>query len=102
MTEKDIVQKVDAQGVDPTKVLIQDIMSSPLITIPKDSTVRQVSDAMRTFKVRKIVVKDENGSLVELVTSCELAKWCSAQNDYSDPALNALPAQLKPGEGPYE
>jgi CBS domain-containing protein len=101
VTEKDIVQKVAAEGVDPSKVLIEDIMSTPLITISANSTVRQVSEAMRTYKVRKIVVTDENERLVGLVTSVELAKWCSAQNNYSDPALNAL-AELKPGEGPYE
>jgi CBS domain-containing protein len=101
VTEKDIVQKVAAEGFDSAKVLVEDIMTSPLITIPSTSTVRQVSEAMRTFKVRKIVVMDEKEQIVGLVTSVELAKWCSAQNNYSDPALNAL-AQMKPGEGPYE
>ncbi len=101
VTEKDIVQKVAAEGFDPSKVLIEDIMSSPLITIRSDSTVRLATEAMRTYKVRKIVVMDENEHLVGLVTSFELAKWCSAQNNYSDPAMNAL-AELKPGEGPYE
>jgi CBS domain-containing protein len=101
VTEKDIVQKVTAEGIDPTKVLIEDIMSSPLITISVNSTVRQVSDAMRTYNVRKIVVKEKNGVLVGLVTSVELAKWCSAQSKYSDPALNAL-AEIRPGEGPYD
>lgn len=101
VTEKDVVQKVAAEGIDPTKVLTQDIMSSPLITISVASTVRQVSDAMRTYKVRKIAVMGESGGLVGLVTSGELAKWCSAQNKYNDPAMNAL-AGLKPGEGPYD
>jgi CBS domain-containing protein len=101
VTEKDIVQKVAAEGFDPSKVLIEDIMSSPLITIKSNATVRLATEAMRTYKVRKIVVMDENDRMVGLVTSFELAKFCSAQNDYSDPAMNAL-AELKPGEGPYE
>jgi CBS domain-containing protein len=101
VTEKDIVQKVTAEGIDASKVLIEDIMSSPLITVPSNSTVKEVSEAMRTYKVRKMVVMDERGALVGLVTSVELAKWCSAQSNYTDPAMNAL-AELKPGEGPYD
>jgi CBS domain-containing protein len=101
LTEKDIVLKVAAEGFDSSKVLIEDIMSSPLITISPNSTVRQVSEAMQTYKVRKIVVMDENGTLLGIVTSVELAKWCSAQSNFSNPALNAL-AELRPGEGPYE
>jgi CBS domain-containing protein len=101
VTESDIVLKVTAEGVDPTKVLIQDIMSTPIIDILSDATISDVAVKMSTFKVRKLVVTDENGKLLGLVTSIDLAKWLSAQKNYTDETLNAL-AKLGPREGgPY-
>jgi CBS domain-containing protein len=101
VTESDIVLKVTAEGVDPSKVLVQDIMSSPLISVKNKASISEVAKTMTTFKVRKIVVTDESGRLVGLVTSIDLAKWLSAQKNFSDLMLNAL-AKLGPREGaPY-
>lgn len=102
VTESDIVLKVTAEGVDPSKVLIQDIMSSPLISVTDDATIGDVAKVMSALKVRKVVVTDEDGALIGLVTTIDLAKWLSAKKNYSDLALNAL-AKIGPGEGgPYE
>lgn len=101
VTESDIVLKVTAEGVDPMKVLVQDIMSTPIIDILSDATIADVAEKMNTFKVRKLVVTDENGRLLGLVTSIDLAKWLSAQKNYTDVTLNAL-AKMGPREGgPY-
>ncbi len=90
VTESDIVLKVTAEGVDPSKVLVQDIMSSPLIRVTNKASIRDVAEKMSTLKVRKIVVTDENGGIIGLVTAIDLAKWLSAKNNYSDLTLNAL------------
>ncbi len=101
VTESDIVLKVTAEGIDPSKVLVQDIMSSPLISVTNKASVRDVATKMSTFKVRKLVVTDEKGRLVGLVTSVDLAKCLSAQKNFSDVTLNAL-AKIGPLEkGPY-
>jgi CBS domain-containing protein len=68
VTEYDIVLKVTAEGVDPEKVLAQDIMSSPLISVTKNVSVLEAAEKMSTFKVRKFVVTDERGKLVGLIT----------------------------------
>lgn len=101
VTESDIVLKVTAEGIDPSKVLVQDIMSSPLISVTNKASVRDAATKMSTFKVRKLVVTDEKGRLVGLVTSVDLAKCLSAQKNFSDVTLNAL-AKIGPLEkGPY-
>lgn len=101
LTESDIVLKVTAEGVDPSKVLAQDIMSTPIINVMSDATIAEAAEKMSTFKVRKLVVTDENSRLIGLVTSIDLAKWLSAQKNYSDLTLNAL-AKVGPAEGgPY-
>jgi CBS domain-containing protein len=103
VTEKDVVLKVTAEGIDPSKVLVEDVMSSPLVSVPSDASIGDAAVKMNTFKVRKLVVTDDAGRLVGLVTSIDLARWLSAQKNYADQALNAI-AKMGPPikDGPYE
>ena len=102
VTERDIVQKVTAEGVDPGKVFLEDIMSTPLVTVRATATIREVAEKMCTYEIRKMVVTDDQGRLVGLVTAGDLAKWLAEQKNYLDPALNAIARLKLPSEGgPY-
>ena len=102
VTERDIVHRVTASGIDPSKVRVQDIMSSPLITIPPGVTIKEAAQKMSAYEIRRIVVASEDGRLFGLLTAGDIAKWLAKQADYSDPALNAI-ARLKvpSAEAPY-
>lgn len=102
ITERDIVRQITAEGVDPSKVRAADIMSTPLVTIPVNSTILEAAERMIAFGIRRIVVVHEDGALAGLLTAGDLAKWLARQKGYSDSALNAI-ARLKKGGtgGPY-
>ena len=102
VTERDLVRKVLAEGVDPSKVMIGDVMSTPLITIVAGSTVTEAAERMSDYLIRRLVVVDEGGALVGLVTAGDIARLLARKNEYSDSALNAI-ARMKKGEtgGPY-
>ncbi len=102
VTERDVVRKVTAEGIDPSKLLIQDIMTTPLITVTQKATIRETAEKMSTYGVRRMVVTDETGRLVGLVTAGGLAEWLASLKNYTDPTLNAI-ARVKRGEtGPYQ
>ncbi len=102
VTERDIVHKVTSEGVDPSKVLIEDIMSTPLITTLPQATILEAAEKMSAYEIRRIVVVDENGRLLGLLTAGDIARWLAKQRAYADPALNAI-ARLKKSSsgGPY-
>jgi CBS domain-containing protein len=102
ITERDIVRQITAEGVDPSKVRAADIMSTPLVTIPVDSTVMEAAERMSAYGIRRIVIVYDNGALAGLLTAGDLARWLAMQKGYSDAALNAI-ARLKKGGtgGPY-
>lgn len=102
VTERDILNKITAEGVDPTRVMIEDIMSSPLIAVHKKSTITEIAEKMSTFHVRRAVVVNQNGDLAGLVDSEDLTKWLAKRNRYSDETLNAI-ARIKESNygGPY-
>jgi CBS domain-containing protein len=102
ITERDIVRKIAAEGIDPSKVRAADIMSTPLVTIPVNSTIMEAAERMSAYRIRRIVVVHEDGVLAGLLTAGDLAKWLAKQKDYSDSALNAIARLKKVGTGgPY-
>jgi CBS domain-containing protein len=102
VTERDLVSKVLADTIDPVKVLVRDIMSTPLVTIEPDAPLAQAVALMDEYLIRRLVVVDRNGGLVGIVTTGDIAKVHAKEKGFKDPMLNAL-ARYKGGEegGPY-
>ena len=72
LTDSDILDKVVVRGDDSDKVLLRDIMSSPLITISAKANARQALDLMRLNSIKRIPVTD-NISILGIVTREGLA-----------------------------
>lgn len=60
VTERDLVRKVCVNNANSSKMLIKNIMSSPLITIDSRSSVEVAADIMTQNKVRHLLVVEEN------------------------------------------
>jgi CBS domain-containing protein len=102
ITERDIVRQIAAEGIDPSKVRAADIMSTPLVAIPVNSTIMEAAERMSAYRIRRIVVVYDDGALAGLLTAGDLAKWLAKQKNYSDSALNAIARLKKVGTGgPY-
>ncbi len=75
VTDEDFVRKVIAQGLDPNKVKVVEIMSSPLITIDPDEDLLKASEIMHKKGVRRLpVVKD--GIIYGVITANDIAQRC--------------------------
>ena len=58
VTDSDILEKVVMKGEDSDLITIKSIMTSPIITLPSSSTVRQAIQLMRTHKIKHLPVTD--------------------------------------------
>ena len=102
VTSTDMIEKVIAVGANPAKVYVRDIMSTPVITVNVTATIGEAAKIMSDYGVRKLPVIDQTGELAGVITSLELARWLAKENDFQDPALNALARLKEEGEtGPY-
>jgi len=72
VTERDLLSKVLAKGRDPKKVRVSSVMSSPLVTIRKDSTIKGAAKTMISGKGRLVVM--EKGRMLGIVTASDLIK----------------------------
>ncbi len=71
VTERDVIRRCVAKGMAPERTGVQQIESSPLITISPDATIREAMDAMAVRNVRRLFVV-EGGKIVGRVTQTEL------------------------------
>ena len=74
MTETDIVRKVVANGLDPHKVEVGDVMSSPVITIHPTATLKEAATVMKERHIKKIPVITEERKLVGIITQSDIVK----------------------------
>ena len=56
VTERDILYRVVAESKDPSKIMLKEIMSSPLQTVGEDVLVKDAVSIMRNKGIRRIVV----------------------------------------------
>lgn len=61
ITQRDLINKVVAEGKDPNSVKVSSIMSSPLITVGKDESVKKALELMKKKNIRRVVVVDGEG-----------------------------------------
>jgi len=68
ITERDIVRRVMAENKGPFKVTVGSVMSSPLVTINPESSVKDAITVMRSKQIRRLPIVDELGQIVGIVT----------------------------------
>lgn len=80
VTEWDIVAKVVAEGRDPAKLTLGEIMSTELLSVEAGAGLSSVSQIMTERGVRRLLVKDGNQIIGFITSKTMLARM----NDYVD------------------
>ena len=70
ITDRDYATKIVAHNL-PSDTPVEQIMSSPLITINFDESISAAAKRMTSKKIRKLAVTD-NGKIIGLITSTDL------------------------------
>ena len=71
VTKTDILYKVLSQGKNPSKIRLEEIMSSPILAVDPDSTVQEALSIMDKHAVRQIVVSS-NSSVIGIISRDDL------------------------------
>ena len=70
ITDRDYATKIVAHNL-PSDTPVEQIMTSPLITINFDESISDAAKRMTSKKIRKLAVTD-NGNIIGLITSTDL------------------------------
>ena len=71
MTQRDVLRKVVAADRPLLNVTVSDLMSSPLITVSPDTTIKQCSIIMLDANIRRAVVM-KGGKLIGIVSDTDI------------------------------
>jgi CBS domain-containing protein len=87
VTREDIVSKIVAKSLSPTKILIKNIMSRVLITCSPDSDISDAARLMSKHKYERLPVVSAD-KLIGIISAREIAK-------VAPPALEILTEHLR-------
>jgi len=73
VTERDVTWKVAGECLDPRKVKVEEIMSTPLITIDPDSDLIEASRLMCKHRIRRLAVT-RHDILYGVLTAADIAR----------------------------
>lgn len=74
LTDRDITLRVTAEGRDPSRTEVGEVMTADVICADEDQDVLDVADLMKEHRVRRIPIVDRHRRLVGMVSLGKLAK----------------------------
>jgi CBS domain-containing protein len=72
VTERDIVRLIGHSDPLLIDALVREVMSSPLITINPNSSIRDAMESMQQKDIRKLPVVDNKGKMVGIITNKDI------------------------------
>jgi len=73
VTERDIVTKVAASNLVPSRIKVRDIMSAPVVAIHSQEEVAEAARVMSDRKIRRLAVVDD-GKLIGVITENDIVR----------------------------
>ena len=74
VTDRDVLFRVVAAGLDPTSTLVRDIASRPVISCRENDGLQTVMDLMAANHIRRLPVQDDRGSISGWVTLADISR----------------------------
>ena len=79
ITDRDIVTRVVAEGLNPAAHTAAQYMSHPVITVRSDDPIDEVVNVMERHQIRRVPVVDRDGRCVGIIAQADIAT--SAEQD---------------------
>lgn len=74
VTDRDILYRVVARGMNAAEVVIRDVSTRPVIGCGEDDTLQAAMDLMATHSIRRLAVRDGTERVIGWVTLADLAR----------------------------
>jgi signal-transduction protein with cAMP-binding, CBS, and nucleotidyltransferase domain len=83
VTERDLVNRVCADGISGREVSVREIMSSPIATVERKAAVEIAADLMLSNKIRHLLVIDKQSRKpIGIIAPSDLNRYLRANIDW--------------------
>ncbi len=79
LTDRDIAVRVVAQGFDPRKLDVDEVMGQDIVTVHESMSINQVGRKMYAHGVRRTPVVDDHDNLVGIISIDDLVDLLSEE-----------------------
>jgi CBS domain-containing protein len=79
VTDRDICLRTVARGRNPLTLTAGDCMSSPVITVSPEMSVKECCQMMEDNQIRRVLVVDEAGACRGIIAQADVARHASKQ-----------------------
>ena len=90
LTDRDILFRVVAAGIDGASTLVRDVLSQPVITCRDTDEIAVAMDVMASNHIRRLVVQSEGGRVVGWVTMADVSRKLLVEGRLMQSALRDL------------
>lgn len=91
VTDRDLLYRIVAKGVDPVQTRVRDVLSRPVITCRASDTLNAAMDLMAANHVRRLPVQDAaSGAVVGWITLADISRTLLVDNTSVQQALREL------------
>ncbi len=94
LTDRDIAVRVVAEGKDPVGLKVSDIMTRDVQTCNENTDIREAAKVMKQKQVRRLLVKNDQGKVVGMVSLGDLATMIDEKT--SGEVLEAISKPARP------
>jgi len=77
ITERDLVKRVCLEKLNPSKVVVEDLMSSPLITIMTFDSVDTATRIMISNRIKRLPVLESDNRLMGVISVTDITRRLS-------------------------
>jgi CBS domain-containing protein len=90
VTDRDILYRVVARGLDPCRVRVREVVSRPVVFCGEDETLQAAMDLMAAHHVRRLPVRNESGLVTGWITLADLSRQLLVGSEPLQAALREL------------
>ena len=92
VTDRDILYRVVARGLDCSTVRVREVLSRPVIACSEDDTIQAVMDLMAAHHVRRLPVQGPEGHVSGWITLADLSRHILVGDETMQQSLRNLSA----------
>lgn len=87
VTDRDIITKVMAEGRDAQKIMLREIMSTPLFTVKEEEDIFEVTHLMSEHSVRRFPVVNKSGKMTGFIALDDIIMFLGDEMQHIASAL---------------
>jgi CBS domain-containing protein len=80
ITDRDIVCRIVAKGEDPSSAVVQNAMSTPVVSVTPETSLDECLNLMESHQIRRVPVVDAQGICCGIVSQADVATGAAPQD----------------------